>query len=71
MSSQAIRMSQLDNFLNNSNNNFQKKNFSYSNLFRDNIMSKNLSRANNSYSHLLNHTFNKSFNIIQKKKFIF
>ena len=68
MSSQAMaRTSQLDNFPNNSNNNnFQKKNFSYSNLFRDNIINKNLNRANKSYSYLLNHTFNKSFNIIQK-----
>ena len=45
MSSQAIRTSQLYNFLNNSNNNnFQKKNVSYSNLFRDNIMYRNLNR---------------------------
>jgi hypothetical protein len=66
MSSQAIRMSQLDNFLNNSNNNFQKKNFSYSNLFRDNIINSNLNRVNKSYSHLLNHTFNKSFYVTQK-----
>ena len=68
MSSQAIRMSQLDNFLNNSNNNnFQKKNFSYSNLFRDNNnFNTNLNRVNKRYSHLLNHTFNKSFYITQK-----
>ena len=68
MSSHAIRMSQLDNFLNNSNNNnFQKKNFSYSNLFRDNNnINPNLNRVNKSYSYLLNYKFNKSFYITQK-----
>ena len=67
MSSQAIRTSQLYNFLNNSNNNnFQKKNVSYSNLFRDNIMYRNLNRESKSYSDLLNHTFNKSFYLTQK-----
>lgn len=67
ISSKIIEGTKLDNFPNNSNiNNIQKKNFSYSNLFRDNITNKNLNRENRSYSKLLNQTFNKSFYITQK-----